>query len=140
MKNLKSLLKCWQKRLYLRDWHIEIKLVPQHELATDVRLAEVEYALASKEAIIRISERTDHSEVVNGSIELSLVHELLHLHFVAAQKVIDPESATYVMHEQAINQVARSLVNLSRRISCKRLVIRNYIAPVVCVSAVRFRC
>lgn len=120
-KKSKKLIKKWQKRLFLQDWEIQILHAEPHELYQNSRLAEVEYSTAAKEATIRICHPNPTvSETINQDVEFSIVHELLHLHFVAAQKFIEPDTAEHVMHEIAINQVSKALVNLRRTAKRKK--------------------
>ena len=115
-KQLKKLLKWWQKKLYLRDWDIEIHSVMPHEMAQTSRLGEVDYSAAAKEATIRIcAPNPTLDDSVNQDIELTIVHELLHLHHIASQRLIECGTAEDVMHEIAINMTAKALVNLKQR-------------------------
>ena len=110
------MLKWWQKELYLRDWDIEIHTALPHEMEQNSRLGEVDYSAAAKEACIRIcTPNPTLDDMVNQDIEFTIVHELLHLHHIASQRLIECGTAEDVMHEIAINMTAKALVNLKRR-------------------------
>ena len=116
MANLNEILCRWQKLLYLQDWEIKIMSVQPHEMACNTRLAEVEYSLTSKEAYIRVCHPNPAlAEFAKQDIEASVVHELLHLHFTGLQEDMKIGTADHFLHEIAINQVSKALVNLWRR-------------------------
>lgn len=110
-KTIQKLLKQWQKTLYLQDWDIQIRYAPPHEMCELSRLAEIEYSIAAKEGVIRICYPNPNvSRIINQDMEMSIVHELLHLHYIAAQKNLEPDTAEHIMHEIAINQDRKSVV------------------------------
>lgn len=109
---LLSLCEQWQRNLRLQDWDIVIKLRPFREMI-DCR-GETRYNLEKKAAIITLLDPNDHdgNEDFPYDMELTLVHEMLHLHFVDGSHT--PEECPTVF-EQGINAVSAALVGLSRR-------------------------
>lgn len=109
-------LRFWQELLRLQDWNIELRIVRQFTLDDPDTLAECEYYLERKDAIIRIviPEDLDRFEDVYlgneaRDYDITLVHELLHLHFA---QFAPPEDE--VVHEQVINTLSRAFVKLYR--------------------------
>ena len=116
MENLNEILSRWQKLLYLQDWEVVIAPAEPHEMVANTRLAEVEYSLTSKEAYIRVCHPNPALEsFAKQDLEASIVHELLHLHFAGLQEDMKVGSADHLLHEVAVNQVSKALVNLWRK-------------------------
>jgi hypothetical protein len=115
-KELRKQLAYWQRILYLQDWTIDVRVVRQWDMGDRLTLAQCEWFLQRKDAIIQvlnphdlpgISSRFLHSEECD--YDVSLVHELLHLHFAPFHKDADD-----VAHEQAINSISRGIVRVWR--------------------------
>ncbi|HJS81923.1 MAG TPA: hypothetical protein VJ742_03720, partial [Nitrososphaera sp.] len=80
----------WQQVLYLRDWTLVLKVARQWEMSDATAVAECEWYIERKDAIIRVLHPQDLPGVTKRFLDgeecdydLSLVHELLHLHFAA---------------------------------------------------------
>ena len=106
----------WQEMLYLRDWTVELRVVRQWEMSDAGTLAQCEWYLQRKDAIIKVLHPDDlpglrHRFLNNEECDydVSLVHELLHLHFAPFHTEED-ETA----HEQAINSISRGMVKVWR--------------------------
>jgi len=106
----------WQRILYLQDWTVELRIVRQWEMADNQTLAQCEQHLQRKDAIIYVLHPQDlpglSSRFLNGEecdYDISLVHELLHLHFAPFRNENDT-----TVHEQAINAISRGLVKVRR--------------------------
>lgn len=106
----------WQKALYLQDWTVELRIVRQWEMESPQTLAQCHWFLERKDAIISVLAPTDLSGLSERFIkgeecdyDISLVHELLHLHFAPFHNEKDD-----ITHEQAINAISRGLVNVWR--------------------------
>lgn len=115
-QELRAQLTYWQRVLYLQDWTIDIRVVRQWEMGDQHTLASCEWFIQRKDAIVRILHPNDLPGVshrfLNGEecdYDISLVHELLHLHFAPFHKEQDE-----VAHEQAINSISRALVKVWR--------------------------
>lgn len=116
VRELNKQLEYWQKLLYLQDWTVEIRVSRPWEMSDPQALAECEWYLQRKDAIIRVLPPSDlscvESHFLSGEAQdydISIVHELLHLHF-APFHAKDDETA----HEQAINALSRAYVKLYR--------------------------
>lgn len=108
----------WQDILALRDWAIGIRVCRHWEMEDHTAVAQCEVYLDRKDAIISVLHPTDllglTNRFLNGEeadYDISLVHELLHLHFAP----FDTDDAQHeVAYEQAINAISRGIVRLYR--------------------------
>jgi len=100
----------WQRILKLQDWDVLVA-VPSGE-AMDEAEGQVTFDLGKKIADIKLvtPEGYPFDAMRPYQMEETLVHELLHLHFAP----FDAKTGTPkgVAQEQAINAIARALVNL----------------------------
>lgn len=97
----------WQRRLKLQDWDISVKIIPHRE--SEDSWGSVRWNLQEKFADIKLLDPADQSSSMRPySMEETLVHELLHLHLAP----LDVSEAKGLAQEQAINAIARALVNL----------------------------
>lgn len=116
VQELRKQLVFWQKVLYLQDWTIDIRIVRQWEMGDQLTLAQCEWFIQRKDAIIRVLAPSDLPGVSHRFLndeecdyDISVVHELLHLHFAPFHKAEDE-----VAHEQAINSISRGIVKAWR--------------------------
>ena len=116
LHELRTQVAYWQKVLYLQDWTIEVRLLRQWEMSDRQTLAQCEWYLQRKDAILGFLSPQDivglHNRFLNGEeadYDISLVHELLHLHFAPFHKEDDE-----LFHEQAINAISRGMVKVWR--------------------------
>lgn len=102
----------WQQVLRLQDWDVAAKVVRQDKLTLG-RQGECQWGLERKEAIIRLLDPIDYPDDCQRKQdhELTLVHELLHLHFAAFAA---EGGAAEIAQEQAIQCIAKALVALER--------------------------
>ena len=108
-KQLRQKCAEWQKRLRLQDWGIFVKTARQAEMQCGGQ-GECEWVLKRKEATIVLVDPIDYPlELVDQDMEETLVHELLHLHFV----ILQPKDGTAedTALEQAIVCIAGALVS-----------------------------
>lgn len=114
MDNGKALLKEWQDRLGLQDWHI--KLVDgcaPDEMALENCDGCTEWTESAKTARIEILDEKYYGErIVPYDYEKTLVHELLHLKTCLVSDGVG-ELQKRVMH-QIINDLAKALVSAKR--------------------------
>ncbi len=107
-KELNALCSKWQKRLGLQNWNISIKFgIPEQDC-----LAEIIKHHNSTTALITIRSQ-DYpipNTLINQDIEHSIIHELLHLHFLIRESAGWHES---VMTEQSINSITNALLSLA---------------------------
>lgn len=116
LHELRTQVAYWQKVLYLQDWTIEVRLLRQWEMSDRQTLAQCEWYLQRKDAILGFLSPQDivglHNRFLNdeeADYDISLVHELLHLHFAPFHKEDDE-----LFHEQAINAISRGMVKVWR--------------------------
>lgn len=107
-KNLQKLTAKWQKILRLQDWDIQVDYGGIAELVEDLHgicHSEKTY----KKAAIVISDGSNlKNDLLAFDIELTLIHELLHLVFEAPNKKNQDD------YERAIEQTAAALLNLDK--------------------------
>lgn len=107
-----EILEYWKRVLRLQDWEIVLKVKPFRDM-DDCR-GETNYHLQKKCAIISLldPDDSDRNEDFPYDLEQTMVHELLHLHFVDDGHT--PEECPLVF-EQGINAVGAALVTLNRK-------------------------
>ncbi|NWL89576.1 hypothetical protein DMN77_18675 [Paenibacillus sp. 79R4] len=102
----------WQKILRLQDWIV----IPKIKRGRDMPIPDVCgsccWDLTQRMAAINILDPIDYppDAIVPNDMELTLVHELLHLHFAA----VEPEGAS-IAGEQAIESISWGVIALARR-------------------------
>ena len=123
-KELRVQLAYWQKVLYLQDWTVDLRVVRQWEMDDPKTLAQCHWFLERKDAIIQVLNPTDLAGIADKFIkgeecdyDISLVHELLHLHFAPFYREGDE-----ISHEQAINAISRGMVKVWRDIGSNKSV------------------
>ena len=106
----------WQEALFLRDWTVELRIVRQWEMGDSGTLAQCEWYLQRRDAIIKVLHPDDLPGIQHRFLnseecdyDISIVHELLHLHFAPFHSTEDETS-----HEQAINAISRGMVKVWR--------------------------
>jgi hypothetical protein len=116
--DIQSLCVEWQIRLRLQDWNIRVQCVPEMG-----GFARVRSSARVKEAVIYLcTPETVPSDWLGcRDIEVTLVHELLHLHARKFDgKLGDDESAEHVSFEAMIELTAIALVEAKRGIPFSR--------------------
>jgi len=104
-------LKYWKDVLTLDQWDIVAKITRDKNMDLEKSQGTVSYRLCGLEALIKQMDPIDwESTDFSYDMEVSLVHELLHL-VLAPMEVEDSHK---VHEEQAINIIARALVGLRR--------------------------
>ena len=108
---LRERCRYWQTLLRLQDWDVSVHLVDELQGSSLGRC----WWLDEKEiATIRIlrPERCDPGRTPTQDVEVTLVHELLHLHFSAF--TAENNTPQSIAQEVAINRCAQALVRLHR--------------------------
>jgi hypothetical protein len=103
-------LKRWQKRLRLEDWKIEVKIVRIWELEHGT-LGHIDWSTPRKTAVIKVLSAADYelpADKIPADMELSIVHELVHLHLSA----LPLNKSSRTAEEQVVSMIADALVNL----------------------------
>jgi hypothetical protein len=105
----------WQKILRLQDWIISVSVRRERDMVLK-GLAEILPSLPKRMATIRILDPIDYPPELSEpqDMELSLVHELLHIHLFPMFADREDEMRQ-VAEEQAIEAISRGLVELHRR-------------------------
>lgn len=105
----------WQKKLRLQDWNVEVQLCRLNELPDD-SLACVTHYEERKDAVIKLLAPIDIPLVKDhflgneaANYDISLVHELLHLHLIPLSDYRDDSKR--IAEEQIVNALSRTLVD-----------------------------
>lgn len=111
---MQDLLKEWQHRLGLDDWHIVLKdNCSPNDMVLQSVSGECEKDEVNKCAVIRIISKKDYGErILPFDKEKVLIHELLHIKFW----LLD-ESESHIQNRvvhQLIDDMARALVDAKR--------------------------
>ena len=113
---LKTLCKEWQERLRLQAWDVKTGIYRERNFCGPERQGENEYNLATGTSLIRILDPADYPESkFKQDMEVTLVHELLHLVFAPFEPDDDKELEHKFM-ERAICQLSGVLVELKREV------------------------
>ena len=105
-------VRIWQKRLRLDDWKIDVKIVRIWELEQGT-LGHIDWSIPRKTATIKLLNPLDYElppDKIPADMELSVVHELIHLHLSA----LPLNKASRNTEEQVVSMIADALVNLER--------------------------
>src|SRR6266496_326869 len=103
-------LRLWQKRLHLEDWKIEVKIVRIWDLEQGT-LGHIDWSVPHRTATIKVLNSADYElpkDKIAGDVELSIVHELVHLHL----SVLPLNKSTRGTEEQVVTMLADALVDL----------------------------
>lgn len=117
-RDLTDRLGYWQKVLRLQDWNLTIRIVNNGDL--DAHGA-VDGNVKFKQGVIKIADPATVDPKSGDRCpldpEVTLVHELVHLHFCPFEHLIDQEKnkQEHLYEELAIELVAQALVNLDRK-------------------------
>lgn len=113
-EELQALLAEWQKTLRLQDWDIQVGFVRHWDLDEDTA-GTVKFFSRKKTASISILAEPDYSPSWRFPLdsELTLVHELLHIHAEGCTKS-DPPGDALIAEEQMVHALSTALVALKR--------------------------
>jgi len=106
----------WQKRLNLQDWNISVLVSRLSELKPKT-LGNVHWDLEKKTAVIRVLDPMDYKLAPNlilRDIELTVVHELIHLEMAPTLADLHRTDANRIQEEKAVNRMADALLTLDR--------------------------
>ncbi len=102
----------WQRILRLQDWNIQIEIKREREMDIANAGGCNNWHIQSRHSTIHILDTADwptDPEHPVQDMELTLVHELLHLHLAEWRENTKP------FGEQAIHAIAQALIMLDRR-------------------------
>lgn len=110
----------WQQVLRLQDWNVDARVARAHEMVGDQQpIAQCDIYEQRKDAVLRVLHPMDLPTVSQHFLfgeekdyDLSIVHELMHLHFQPFQSAAD--TAQGLAQEQCIETVSRALLRLYR--------------------------
>jgi hypothetical protein len=112
-KFVQGALRTWQDRLNLREWDIRVELVRPSALEPKT-LGNIHWDMDTRRAAIDVLSAYDYTlpmpEMLND-MELTVVHELIHLHLASLPRT----ESTRRNEEYVVNQISRALLDLSRR-------------------------
>lgn len=114
-EQLQAALAEWQKILRLQDWNIYARIAREKDLFCPDSAAAINWVLAKKTATLQLLDPIDYGEdlAVDQDHEVSLVHELLHLHYAPFDNTENDTLELYML-EQSIEAISRALVSLKR--------------------------
>lgn len=111
---LKKLCLFWQNQLKLNNWRIVVEIKKLTEFNNKQSLSEIEFTSALNKAAIKILDPSDYPQTpFEQDMEISLVHELLNLHFALFEPKSD-DSLEFLIMESTIEQLANILVEMKR--------------------------
>jgi hypothetical protein len=105
-------LRVWQERLNLKDWDIHVDLVRPSALEPKT-LGNIHWDTSTRHATIDVLSSYDYTlplPEMLSDMELTVVHELIHLHLASLPR----SDATRRNEEYVVNQISRALLNLSK--------------------------
>lgn len=104
----------WQPLLRLSDWHIRIRVV--RGVVTGGALGRAfANQMRDGEVLLKDPIDIDFSGIHNADMEVTLVHELLHLRFWWVHDSIEKDTPEHFLEESAIEATAQALVYINRR-------------------------
>ena len=106
-------LHLWQRRLRLEDWKIDVKIVRIWDLEQGT-LGHIDWSIPHKTATIKVLNPSDYElpkDKIPTDMELSIVHELVHLHLSA----LPLNKASRNAEEQVVSMIADALVSLEHQ-------------------------
>ena len=105
----------WQKKLYLQDWTVKVRLCRLNEMPGKDCVGAITCYSKCKDAILQLLAPIDlpllAKDYMDGEVmnfDLTIVHELLHLHVNPFERPI--ETAEGVAQEQMINMLSRAFI------------------------------
>ncbi len=105
-------LAVWRQRLKLEDWRISAVMKPLSDLAPKT-LGGIRWDKPTKSAVIFVVSPSDYRlpfREMLDDMELTIVHELVHLELATAQR----HEASRSVEEHAVNGIAEALLALDR--------------------------
>ena len=114
-EKLRERCKEGQERLGLQSWNVKTGIYRERNFCGPERQGENEYNLATGTSLIRILDPVDYPESkFKQDMEVTLVHELLHLVFAPFEPDEDSKELEQKFMERAICQLSGALVKLKR--------------------------
>lgn len=113
---LRLLMAYWQERLRLQHWDVKLKIARATDFSDTSARGENNWVQSTAESVIHILDPVDwpKNTPFEQDVEITLVHDLLHLHFSPFDNTAK-ESQGKIMLERAIDHIAKALVEVRRR-------------------------
>ena len=111
---LHTWLPMWQRLLRLQDWNITVHVKRRYQMSDHDVLGLCRRYTDSKDAdidILSVQDISAHKEGDDADYELTLVHELLHVHFAFMN---NDEGHARQQEELIVSTLSRALVKLNR--------------------------
>jgi hypothetical protein len=108
----KTKLSYWQNRLNLKDWSISVAVVRSTELRPNT-LGSIHWEAVDKTAKVLVMNPADYHMPLRDilyDLEVTVVHELVHLKRARASKRFWRKQASRSDEERAVNRVTESLL------------------------------
>ncbi len=110
----------WQQKLRLQDWNVEVRLCRLNQLPED-SIACIQHYTERKDAVLKVLSPMDIPLVKDeflgteaANYDLSLVHELLHLHLIPLSDYSN--ESRRMAEEQIVNTLSRTIVHAYEQI------------------------
>ena len=113
MRFAEERLGAWQQRLKLDDWKISLVMHRRSELKPRT-LGGIRWDKSKKTAVISLLDLSEYRapfEQILDDLELTIVHELVHLGLASLPR----SEASRSSEEHAVNRMAEALIALDRR-------------------------
>ena len=112
---LRHMCRRWQKRLRLQDWHADVRVLRLSEMDEESGCGQSFVREQCKDSSIGIVDPRDYKSDASFpyDMEVTLVHELIHLHLMPFEPASRRETE-HAAFEAAIDCLAEALVLLGR--------------------------
>lgn len=104
----------WQGVLGLKDWDIQLQMVPWHTQPDD---GQIEFQTYKKKAVVKMRESAQFGDQRNEPLEV-LVHELVHLVLLPFDAYAPPSA----VEEPVVWQIVRALLSLRSEFQAQQLL------------------
>lgn len=109
--NLQKLLTKWQRRLRLQDFDISIRYASAEEMQGTVGMCELDWKNGCFDIKIVEPKANTHSDPNFHNIELTIVHELMHIILQPLLKEKEPDLYDQLV-EQSIEKLAKGFLEV----------------------------
>lgn len=106
LRDARKIVDCWQNRLRLNNW--DIYLAEDTEISSTHGMTYWDRAMCSALIKIKLNPAFLQDETAELKIELTLIHELLHITFCLDN--VDNDKTDALIFERALEQTARCLL------------------------------
>ena len=121
-EELEKLCREWQAILGLSDWHVELEISRKENFCKGKFQGKwlnglCEPNLQTKVAFINIIDPADYPDnaILPQDMEVTLVHELIHLHTCNYHHRFEDDSLEWDYLEQTVDLLAKALIKVKRK-------------------------